>query len=262
MVTVYKHEMKTYLKNLLIWTICVGGIGFACILLFSGMKESMQDMEKSFASMGAFSDAFGMSQLSISTLPGFYAAEVGAIYSLGGAMFAAILCTTMLSKEEDGHTCEFLYSLPIARKKAVFSKWLAAISHIALFNVICIGIYLVGFAILGENIPAKEFAMYHIMQFIMHIQLGTICYAFSAISKRNKLGIGMGIVLLLYAYDLMARVIPDLSDFKFISPFSYANASDIFSSGEIATTALILGICLLLASLGISFGVYTKKSFS
>ena len=113
--TIYTHEIKNSIKTLFIWFICVGSMGFACILLFASMKESMENIAESFASMGAFSDAFGMSQLSMATLPGFYATEVGAIQGLGGAMFAAIISTSMLSKEEDGHTSEFLLSLPMVR---------------------------------------------------------------------------------------------------------------------------------------------------
>ena len=93
MLTIYKHEIKLYIKTLLIWFVCVGGMGFACILLFSSMQESMEGMAESFATMGAFSDAFGMSQLSIGTLIGFYATEIGTIHGLGGAMFAAIIAS-------------------------------------------------------------------------------------------------------------------------------------------------------------------------
>lgn len=262
MITIYKHEVTTYLKNLLIWVICVGGMGFACILLFSSMQGDMESMAESFASMGAFSDAFGMSQLSIGTLTGFYAAEVGTIYGLGGAMFAAIISTGMLSKEEDGHTSEFLFSLPVARGKVVLAKWGAVVTHIVLFNMLCVGIYLIGFAILGEDIPAKEFALYHLMQLFLQVELASICYGISAFMKKNKLGLGLGIVLLFYAYDLIARVIPDLSDYKMISPFAYANASDILSTGEVSAAAAILGAVILVAGVCISFGAYTKRDLA
>ena len=262
MVTIYKREMKTDVKCLPIWFICVGGMGFACILLFSSMQESMEGMAESFASMGAFSDAFGMSQLSIATLIGFYATEIGTIHGLGGAMFAAVISTNMLSKEEDGHTGEFLFSLPIARGKAVIAKWCSVASHIFLFNLFCVGIYLLGFILLGEEVPMKEFILYHTMQLLMQLQIAAICYAVSAFMKKNKLGLGLGIVLLLYAYDLMARVIPDLSDSKILSPFSYANAADILSTGEISATATVLGVVILIISLCLAYIVYDKRDLA
>lgn len=262
MITLYQHEMKSYMKSLLIWFICVGGMGFACILLFSGMQESMENMAENFASMGAFSDAFGMSRLSIATLTGFYATEVGTIHSLGGAMFAAIISTNMLSKEEDSHTSEFLFSLPLSKGKAVIAKWYAVLTHILLFNLLCVAIYLSGIAISGEEIPMKEFFIYHVMQTFMQFEIAAICYALSAWMKKNKLGLGLGIVLLLYAFDLIARVIPDISDYKMISPFSYANAAEILSSAELSFTAPLIGIIVLLVSICMAYTVYTRRDLS
>ncbi|WP_455717382.1 ABC transporter permease subunit [Anaerosporobacter sp.] len=262
MLTLYKHELRLHIKSLLIWTICVGGMCFACILLFSSMEESMASMAENYASMGAFADAFGMSKLSIATLVGFYATEVGTIHGLGGAMFAAIVSTVMLSKEEDGHTSEFLFSLPISRGKAITAKWGAVVTNIFLFNLICVCIYVLGFAVLGEKIPVADFALYHVMQLIMQIEIAGLCFGLSACMKKNKLGLGLGIVLLLYAYDLMARVIPDMSDYKIISPFSYANASDVFSTGKVSVPAIVIGMIVLFGSICAAYVVYRKRDLA
>lgn len=262
MITIYKHEIINNIKNLLIWTICVGGIGFACILMYSGMQGDMEAMAESFASMGAFADAFGMSQISIATLAGFYAAEVGTVHSLGGAMFAAIISMCMLSKEEDAHTSEFLFSLPLGRSKVILPKWFAIMTNIILFNIVCVLLYVTGFVILREDIPAKEFILYHLMQILMQLELAAICFCISAFMKKNKLGLGLGVVLLFYAYDLIARVIPDLSDYKLFSPFSYANAADILSTGELYSSAIVIGVIVLVASICVSFAVYTRRDLA
>lgn len=262
MYTIYRHEMKIYLKSLLIWAICVGGMGFGCILLYSSMQQSIQDMADGFASMGAFSDAFGMSQLSIATLTGFYATEVGVIHTLGGAMFAAILAGGILTKEEDGHTGEFLFSLPVTRHQAAAAKWCAAASHVFLFNVLCVGFYLCGIAILGEEIAVSEFLLYHFMQLLMQEEIAAICFMLSAFMRKIRLGTGLGIVLLFYAFDLIARVIPDLSDYKAVSPFSYANAADILSSGKIDAAATVIGAAVLVAAVLAAHLVYARKDLA
>ncbi len=260
--TIYTHEIKNSIKALFIWFICVGSMGFACILLFASMKESMESIAESFASMGAFSDAFGMSQLSMATLPGFYATEVGAIQGLGGAMFAAIISTSMLSKEEDGHTSEFLLSLPISRRKTVAAKWCATATLIFLFQILCVALYLLGILILGEKMPMDKFFQFHAFQFLMNLELGAICYGLSAFMKKNKIGLGLGIVLFFYAYDLIARVVPDLSDSKFLSPYSYANPSVIFSGGDPDKTALVFGMAILLVAIATAHIVYAKRDLA
>lgn len=262
MATIFKHEIKTYIKTLLIWFACVGGMGFTCILLFSNLKESMGGMAESFASMGAFADAFGMSQLSIATLEGFYSTEVGTIHALGGAMFAAIICTSILSKEEDGHTSEYLYSMPITRAEVVTAKLLAAITHIAVLNVACVVLYYIGIIVLGEDISFKEFFIYHLMQFFMNIEIAGICFCISSFMKKNKIGIGLGIVLMLYAFDLIARVIPDLDDYKVIGPFSYSNAADIFSGEKLELLAVIIGLSIFITTIVLAYVKYNKKDLA
>lgn len=142
------------------------------------------------------------------------------------------------------------------------AKWCAIMSHIFLFNLLCVGAYLAGIVVLGEQMPVKEFFLYHIMQIVMQLEIGGICYCLSAFQRKNKLGLGLGVSLFFYAYDLMARVLPDLSDYKLLSPFAYANASDLFSTGEVPVPAVVLGMGVLLAGVGAAHFVYMKKDLA
>lgn len=249
-------------KSLLIWLVCVSGMCLCCILLFSTMEESMAAMSETMASMGAFASAFGMDRLSIATLEGFYAAEVGTIHSLGGAMFAALLGIGLLSKEEEGHTGDFLHTLPISRKEVVGAKYMTLFTGVMVFNVISVAVYLLGIIILGEEIALSEFFLYHGMQWLLHLEIGTICFLISACNRKNKLGIGLGLTFFFYVWDLLGRVIPDLKDTMFLTPFSYANASDVFSTGEVVWKALVVGMVVLIGAIAGSFIFYDKKDLA
>lgn len=262
MLTLFRHEIKENVKSLLIWALTVGGLGFGCILLYESMEGSMADMAESFAQLGAFSEAFGMTRLSIATLAGFYATEVGTVHSLGGAMFAALVGTEMLSKEEDGHTGEFLLTLPICRKKVTTVKYLAVLWVIILFNVACVLLYVGGIMILGEHIEWREFMMFHLLQTVMQMQIGSMCFLLSSCTKKNLPGAGLGIALLLYIFDLMSRVIPKLEDYQWMTPYSYANAADIFSTGEVYRSALLLGLIITVFSVAGAVIIYDKKDLA
>lgn len=262
MFTIYKREMMSYVKTFLIWVICVAGMGFGCILLYSTMQADMEEMAEGFASMGAFADAFGMSTLSIGTLTGFYATEVGTIHGLGGCMFAAIVSTVMLSKEEDGHTGEFLLSLPVSRGKVIWAKWLAVMSLVILFNVISALVYAGGFGILHEEIPVREFLLFHSFQTILDLEVSAICFAVSSFMKRNKLGVGLGMVLVLYAVDMIARVVPDIEKVRCISPFSYANAAELMSGEDIYGAGLAIGIPVLLVCVVLAYVTYVRRDIA
>ena len=73
------------------------------------------------------------------------------------------------------------------------------------------------------------------------------------------MGLGLGMVLLFYAYDLVSRVDPKLEKFSVISPFAYANASRILGTGEIAAKGVLLGAGVLVLALGTAYVKYTGK---
>jgi len=84
----------------------------------------------------------------------------------------------------------------------------------------------------------------------------------SAVSKKNRLGIGISVAMLLYVYDLMARVVPDLKDAIFISPFSYSNATSIFAGESRDCVALILGtIMIVIMTVGAGM-IYAKRDLA
>lgn len=221
--TLYRHEMKMNLKSLIIWTLCVGGMCFGCILLYTSLEDSLQEIADVYANMGAMSTALGMDKMSLATLTGFYATEIAMMHGLGGAMFAAILGTGMLSKEEAGHTSEFLNVFPIGRGQIVIEKYLALLSNILLFNLVCALLYVLGFVMMGA---------------------------------------GPGLVILLFAADMMCRIIPAIENVKYLTPFYYSNGADIFTNGEIDGGMLAIGIGMLCAAFVAAFLKYGKKDLA
>ena len=76
------------------------------------------------------------------------------------------------------------------------------------------------------------------------------------------MGIGISVAMLFYVYDLMARVVPDLKDYIFISPFSYSNATSIYSNAETDTVAVILGACIIIMMTCVAGMIYSKRDLA
>lgn len=259
---VYRHEMKMNIKTLLIWTLCVAGLCFGCILLYTSLEDSVKGIADVYSDLGAMSAALGMDKMSLATMRGYYATEIALIHGLGGAMFAAILGTAILSKEEAFHTAEFLYTLPVSRKNVISQKYLALISNIFIFNVVCVGMYLVAFGLLGEEINGREMFLFHMAQIFMQVEIGTICFLVSACTKRNFMGAGLGIAIFLFAVDMMCRIIPAIENMKYLTPFYYANAADIFDDGNIDGAMLGIGIGITVISFLGAYMKYSKKDLA
>ena len=262
MKTVFLKELRLGLKGFLIWSLSVGILGLACILLYSSMEGDMKQMADAFSNMGAFSDAFGMSTLSIATLKGYFATEVGAVHGLGSAMFASILAIGILSKEEEGHSGEFLLSLPVSRRGIVAAKGLSVLILLFAFTVICGALYALGFRILGEELPTGEFLSFMSRQLLMNLEIGSICFVLSSMSGKNRTGLGLALAMIFYFYDVIGRVVPDVKDYLFLGPYSYANASEIFSGADLEIKAVVMACIVILLCGCFSFFIYDRRDLA
>ena len=133
--TIIKHELKQNRISLTVWTVAIGFLLAICIFLFPEMKSEMNEVSDIFASMGSFTEAFGMDKISFGTLTGFYAIECGNILGLGGAFFAAICSISSLSKEEKDHTAEFLLTHPVSRVSVITEKLISVLLEILVMNI-------------------------------------------------------------------------------------------------------------------------------
>ncbi len=260
--TLLRHEIKMNLKTLLIWTLCVGVLCAGCILLFKSLEESMRGMADAYSDMGAFSAALGMDKLSVSTLEGFYGTEIALMFAIGGAMFAAMTGASMLSKEEEGHTCEFLLTLPMGRRTVIFGKYMAMALLVLLFNGITVLLILAGFAGIGEMPDGKTFALYHGAQLLMQLEIGSVCFLISSIAKRRQLGASLGLAMLLYMADLMCRIIPDLEDLKYVTPYYFSNGADIFAGGKLESEMVMICLIVTFLSVVAATVVYEKRDLA
>jgi len=259
---VFVREIRLNMKQLIIWSLTVGILGLVCILMYNSMQGDMKSMADMFSQMGAFSDAFGMSTLSIATVEGFFATEVGTVHGLGGAMFAAILAIGIISKEEDGHTGEFLLSLPISRRRVVAAKGGCVLVCLAAFSCVCALFYALGFVMLGEDIPFSKLAVFMAMQLLMNIEISAICFFISGVSPKINIGAGLGVALICYVYDLVGRVVPDMKDYLFIGPYSYANASEIFSGADIAVAGVAVGLVITVVAYVSTFVCFDRRDLA
>lgn len=257
-----KHEIRMNLKTLLIWAFSVGVFCAGCILLFQSLEESMQGMADAYSDMGAFSAALGMDKLNVSTLEGFYGAEIALMFAVGGAMFAAMTGAVMLSKEEEGHTCEFLLTLPIGRGAVIFGKYMAMVLLVLLFHAITILLILAGFAGIGEMPDVKTFALYHGAQLLMQLEIGSVCFLISAVSRRRQLGVSLGLAMVLYMADLMCRVIPDLEGLKYVTPYYFSNGADIFAGGKLEGEMVVISLAVTVLAVAAAALVYGKRDLA
>ena len=257
--TLVKHELRQGRTALLIWTGAIAFLLTICVFLFPEMKGEMEKVGDMFGSMGAFTDAFGMDQLNFGTLIGYYAIECGNVLGLGGAFYAAICATAMLSKEEKDKTAEFLLAHPVGRVSVLTQKLVAVMIQITLMNLVVYLLSVGSMALVGEEVPWKEVNLMHLAYYLLQLELGGICFGVSAFLRKGGLGAGMGIAILLYFANLISNIADSAEFLRYITPFAYCNGADIVSNGRLDILLLGLGVLFTLLGLGCGYWKYCKK---
>lgn len=257
--TLIKHELKQGWKSFAIWTISIGFFIVICVAMYPEMKGEMDGVSDMFASMGAFTEAFGMDRLNFGTLIGFYAIECGNILGIGGALFASFIAIGALAKEEKERTAEFLLAHPVSRIQIVTEKLVAVLLQIVIMNGIVFILSILSIIMIGEEIPWKEVSLLHLAYFFVQIELAGICFGISAFLRRSGFGIGLGIATIMYFLNIVANLSERAKFLKYITPFGYAEGADIVEIVGLDWKMIVVGMSFAAIGIVASYWNYCKK---
>lgn len=257
--TIVKHELRQGKAAFLIWTASIGFLLVICIFLFPEMKGQMDSVNDIFASMGSFTEAFGMDRLSFGTLIGFYSVECGNVLGLGGAFYASLCAVSILSKEEKDRTAEFLLAHPVSRKRIITEKLIAVLLQITAVNLIIYALSVVSIAAIGEEIPWKEISLLHLSYYLLQIELAGVCFGISAFLRKGSAGVGLGIAAMMYFLNLIANIADAAGFLKYVTPFGYCEGADIIANGSLDGTMASIGAAIGICGIMIAYLEYTKK---
>lgn len=254
-----KHELKQGKISFFIWTASIGFLLAICVFLFPEMKGQMESVSDVFASMGSFTDAFGMDRLNFGSLIGFYTIECGNVLGLGGAFFASLCAVGTLSKEEKDRTAEFLLTHPVSRRRIVTEKLIAVLIQVTAMNLIIYALSVGSIVAIGEEIPWIELNLLHLAYYLLQIELVGICFGISAFMRKGNVGVGLGIAAMMYFLNLIANIAEVAEFLKYITPFGYCEGADIVTNRSLDATMIAIGMTLCGIGIMAAFLKYTKK---
>ncbi|MGA0351392.1 MAG: ABC transporter permease subunit [Acholeplasmataceae bacterium] len=226
---VFKHELKQQLGGFLIWTGVIGALIFAFMLMFTLFEGELEGFTEILDSMDVILDMFGMANLDISTIEGWFGADASLLLLIGGGMYATQLGMRVLLKEEAEKTADFLLTNPIARTHVYVTKYYANVLYVVIFNMISFIITWISIVIIEEPFPAFLMILYFISNCVLMLVLMTIAYGASAFLRKAPNGIAFGLAIALYVMNSVTNVSEELNFLKYISPFVINESGVIFS---------------------------------
>ncbi|MBO6061305.1 MAG: ABC transporter permease subunit, partial [Clostridia bacterium] len=202
---------------------------------------------------------FGMDRLNFGEIEGYYATECGNVLGLGGAFFAAILASAMLSKEERQKTAEFLLTHPITRKRVVTEKLIAVIVQIAALNLVVFILAMAAVAMIGETVPIKEAGLLHIAYLLMQLEIAGICFGISAFMSRGSIGVGLGLAAVLYVLSIIANIADSVKFLNYVTPFGYCEGANIVNDLALDWPKIAIGMGVCVICIIAAYWKYTRK---
>ena len=258
---IIKRELRAHLRSLLIW--CGSIIAFIFIMFseFAGYYNNPEMADVLDSMPKAMLDAFSISGANLTTVSGYTSIASVYIY-LALGIYAALLGSSIIAKEERDKTAEFFLTLPVSRQRVIFGKLTAAvICNIGVNIATTAGIY--GATMQYDKMADFDRFMFLLMFAIFIIQMIflSIGMLLSAIMKRyRKSGTyATGLLLFLYVVSVFTSLSKDLENLKYLTPFKYFEASYIVRELSYDTVFVLISIGIITASIIGTFLIYPKR---
>ncbi|WP_141431042.1 ABC transporter permease subunit [Bacillus sp. 03113] len=263
---IFQREWKRNLKSLIIWSLVLAGLIIWLLSIFPQFAKEQANMQQLLkAYPESMRNAFGMNQLDFGTLIGFYGVEIHMMTTLLGSIYAALLGSNIVAKEESEKTIEFLLSKPVSRTSIILQKYLAVIMNVFLINAISVLASVIGFQF-GEspNIPWNTYFLLALGTFLLHLTFASLSFLLSSIMRKTKntLSISLGIVLVTYFFNIMAGISKNLENLKYVSPFKYVDAATIVPDKALDPLYVGIMIFVIIISIAFSFMIYRRKDIT
>ena len=160
---------------------------------------------------------------------------------------------------EANGTAEFLLTHPLKRTEIITAKLASVLLQVLILNL-AVWLMAVGsIAVIGEPVPWKEVTLLHTAYFLLQVELACVCFGISAFLWRGGIGIGLGLAIALYFMNIIGNLTSKADVLKYITPFGYADGSEIFSKSALDACKLLIGLAVSVIGVAAAYWKYNKK---
>lgn len=258
---IFLRELRANLKSLLIWAgiiVLLVVIALAKFSAFAGNPEMLAMLD---SMPPAIMDGLNMRAFNLTTLSGFYGIMF-VYFGLLGAIAAAMWGSDIISKEERDKTVEFSLVLPVSRSRVITAKALAALVNCIAFVLITWAVSLAGVQSYNPDQAFYSFLSLE-MRAMFAIELIFLAVGLllgSAMKRYKRAGsTAVAIILATYFMSIISTMQKDLDFLKYLTPFKYFDAGNLFRTGQFESIYLLISAAIIAASLALAYWVYNRR---
>lgn len=257
---IFTMEFRRSLKGLIGWTISIGLTMYLIIVLYPMVKDLYSEIPAEYLD---FYNNFGGIPKNVME---YFATECGMMLQIFGAIYAAMLGFSIISREEREQATDIVYTLPVSRNKFFYTKLISAFSQIIIFTLFVCLFSVLGFVTINSKTNYQDFFVFFAFYTIMLLMITSLGFAMACLIKRNsKSSLALIIPLPLYLLTLISSLLDKDSIFvkiKYLSPFTFSDPVRFLKDNaaiEIISLLFFLGISII--SIIFSSYIFNKKEF-
>ena len=258
---IVKRELKANLKSIIIWNVSMIFLILLWIVKFETFAGNPQINEFLESIPKAMLDGLGMSGINFDSLGGYVSALAFYLYLILG-IHAVLLGSSTIAKEERDRTAEYLFSLPISRKKVVLSKTIAAIINMMVLNIVTLITTIIS-GIKHEKADDyyKFIVLLFIAIFIVQMIFLSIGMLVASINKKYKKSgnISVSILMIMFILATLINMVDKVDFLKYLTPFKYFDASYISEQLKIEPIFIVISILIIGVGIGGTLIIYPKR---
>lgn len=263
---IYLRELTVNRRSLVTWSTLLAGLGILMMAFYPTIAKEAETFERLIAIMPkGLLATFGLEKISVTDLLGFYSTKHYLTITLLGSIYAIMLSSGILSKEESEKTIEFLLSKPISRSEIVTNKLLSFVTILIALNVlVSLVMYIILQAVKIDNFSTNLFVLLSLAPLLLHLTFASVGFLISVFIPNSKtiLSVSVGIVLATYFLSIASTLSDKLSFLKYLSPFKYVDAVDILTSGRLDPVYLALMAGIFAAATTLTYIFYSRKNIT
>lgn len=262
----FKRETKRGFIGFLIWAITLAAIVIFAMSAYPSVAKNSTSMNQFMKSLPpSMTKAFNLDKLNYADILGYYSTEIGTFIILCGSMYAMILGSSMISKEIDDRTIEFLQSKPITRTSILTQKLTSGILYIILLNIFLFFTSYFSFEkVKTSSYSIKKLFLIFAGYLIIELTFVSLGLLLSLVIKKKKISTGLSLwtVLGMYLLYVLSGISDNLKVLKNFAAFKYADAADIIINGKYKASYLLVLAIVIVISIVLSYILYRRKDIS
>jgi ABC-2 type transport system permease protein len=259
---IYKHEFRTRLKSVVIWSL---GLIFLVVFFFSLFPVFAEQAALMNEFLARYPHellvALGMDRMDLSAVLGFYS-FIFIFVQLCLAIQASNYGFGLVSIEENELTADFLLSKPVSRTQVLNSKLLAALTCLVFTDLV---VWVSSFVAVTLFNDGREYDLGTLLLLLVSLLIFQLIFfslglVISLLVKRVRsvTPYALGLAFGAYILNGLSGIFGDIK-LELITPFKHFDASYIVMYKEYDMPLLLLSIAVTLISLAASYWLYNRR---